>query len=75
MKDYIKEMLDEVPDDMGDEVATPVGNRFFMVSDEPKLLNEDDSNMFCHHAQQSCSTNSRGLHLAYKGLWYSKQHK
>jgi hypothetical protein len=49
MKGYINEMLDKVRDDMGGEAATPAGNHSFMLSDEPKLLNEDDSDMFHHH--------------------------
>jgi hypothetical protein len=49
MQDYMTEMLGEVPDNMGGEAAIPAGNCLFMVSNEPKQLDKDDSKMFHHH--------------------------
>jgi hypothetical protein len=71
-KDYIKEMLDEVPDNMGGKVATPAENHLFMASDGHKLLNKDDSPAcFITTTQQSCCSYPRGLDQTYIWLWQS----
>jgi hypothetical protein len=49
MKEYIQEMLDELPEDMAGEAATPAANHLFTVNNKPKLLDEDTSDMFHHH--------------------------
>jgi hypothetical protein len=38
MKDYIKKMLDELPDDMDGEAGTPASLHLFLIRDEPVLL-------------------------------------
>jgi hypothetical protein len=49
MIDYIKAMLDELPDDMAGEAATPAANHLFTVNEDPVPLNEDNADMFHHH--------------------------
>jgi hypothetical protein len=48
MKEYIQEMLDEVPDDMAGEAATPAANHLFEVNNKPKLLDEETCDLFHH---------------------------
>ena len=50
MTDYIMEMLDNLPEDMDGEAATPAANHLFKVNQEdPMLLDEDKSDMFHHN--------------------------
>jgi hypothetical protein len=49
MQEYIREMLDELPDDMAGEAATSAANHLFEVNNKPKLLDEETSDMFHHH--------------------------
>jgi hypothetical protein len=49
MKEYIQEMLDELPEDMAGEAATPAANHLFAINNKTKLLDEDTSDMFRHH--------------------------
>jgi hypothetical protein len=46
MKKYIEEMLEELPDDMDGETATPAANHLFTVSEQPILLKEETAQMF-----------------------------
>jgi hypothetical protein len=49
MVDYITDMLDELPDDMAGEAASPAANHLFTINKEPVLLNVENSEMFHHH--------------------------
>jgi hypothetical protein len=49
MIEYIKEMLDELPLDMGGEAATPAAGHLFEVNENPQLLDENTANMFHHN--------------------------
>jgi hypothetical protein len=49
MKDYIKQMLDEIPDDMDSEAATPASAHLFTVSNKTELLDAPTSELFHHH--------------------------
>ena len=46
MKDYIQDMLDELPSDMDGESATPAGEHLFTVNENPVPLDEATSQMF-----------------------------
>jgi hypothetical protein len=46
MKDYIEDMLDELPLDMDGEAATPASDHLFTVNENPVLLDEETSQMF-----------------------------
>jgi hypothetical protein len=48
MQEYIQEMLDEVPDGMAGEAATPAANHLFEVNNKPKLLDEETYDLFHH---------------------------
>ena len=51
MVDYIKEMLDELPEDMAGEAATPAANHLFEVNEATSemLLDEQHADMFHHN--------------------------
>jgi hypothetical protein len=49
MVDYITDMLDELPDGMAGEAASPAANHLFTINEEHVLLNEENSEMFHHH--------------------------
>ena len=49
MEDYIEEMLDDVPDDMNREAATPAANHLFEVNEKTVKLDEATSVMFHHN--------------------------
>ena len=49
MKEYIKSMLEELPDDMGGESATPAGTRLFQVNEEGTKLGEEQAILFQHN--------------------------
>jgi hypothetical protein len=46
MKDYIEDMLDELPSDMDGEAATPASDHLFTVNENPVLLDDETSQMF-----------------------------
>jgi hypothetical protein len=46
MKKYIDEVLDEAPDNMDGETATPAANHLFTVSNQPDPLDEAESSSF-----------------------------
>jgi hypothetical protein len=46
MKDYIQDMLDELPTDMDGASATPAGEHLFTVNEHPVPLDEATSQMF-----------------------------
>jgi hypothetical protein len=46
MKDYVEDMLDELPSDMDSETATPASNHLFTVNEDPVLLDDETSQMF-----------------------------
>jgi hypothetical protein len=46
LKDYIQDMLDEIPSDMDGESATPAGEHLFTVNENPVPLDEATSQMF-----------------------------
>ena len=48
MKDYITKMLDELPDDMNGEAATPASLHLFSIRENPVLLDEANSELFHH---------------------------
>jgi hypothetical protein len=49
MKDFIADMLDDLPSDMDGESVTPAANHLFQVNEDPKKLNEETSQMFHHN--------------------------
>jgi hypothetical protein len=49
MKDYIKDMLEEVPADMDGEAATPAGLHLFTVNKKAELLDEPTAELYHHH--------------------------
>jgi hypothetical protein len=49
MKDYIRQMLDEVPDNMAGKAGTPASSHLFTVSDKPELLDTATAELFHHH--------------------------
>jgi len=48
MKDYIEEMLEDLPSDMDGEAVTPAANHLFEVNDNPEKLDESTSQTFHH---------------------------
>ena len=52
MKDYIKNMLAELPDDMSGESATPAALHLFTVNEKAEKLDEPTSEVFHHHTAQ-----------------------
>jgi hypothetical protein len=50
MIEYITDTLDNLPEDMQGEAATPAGKHLFKVDkDTPTLFNDDDATMFHHN--------------------------
>jgi hypothetical protein len=49
MKDYIHNMLNGLPTDMGGESATPAGNHLFQVNENGMKLNEEAAILFHHN--------------------------
>jgi hypothetical protein len=49
MKDFIEAMLDDLPEDMAGEAATPAAAHLFTVSSKPELLDESTAEMFHHN--------------------------
>jgi hypothetical protein len=49
MKDYIRQMLDELPDDMVGEATTPASLHLFSVNENDEKLDEENAEMFHHH--------------------------
>jgi hypothetical protein len=49
MKDYIKEMLDELDGYMDGVAATPVAPHLFTVNNEPVPLDETAAELFHHY--------------------------
>ncbi len=49
MVDYIKKMLDKLPEDMNGEAATPAANHLFEVNSEPDLLDASTADFFHHN--------------------------
>ena len=49
MKDYIKNMLDELPTDMSGESVTPAGNHLFQVNAQGTKLDEETAILFHHN--------------------------
>jgi hypothetical protein len=49
MKEYIRSMLEGLPDDMGGESATPAGNHLFQVNENGTKLDEERAIMFHHN--------------------------
>jgi hypothetical protein len=52
MKDYITNMLAELPDDMSGESATPAALHLFTVNEKAEKLDEPTSEVFHHHTAQ-----------------------
>jgi hypothetical protein len=46
MKDYIQDMLDELPSDMDGEAVNPEAEHLFTANENPVLLDEATSQMF-----------------------------
>ena len=49
MFDYIDNMLNDLPEDMGGTVTSPAADHLFSVSDTGKNLNHEQSEMFHHN--------------------------
>jgi hypothetical protein len=49
MVDYIMSMLEELPEDMAGEAATPAANHLFEVSENPVLLSQENLEMFHYY--------------------------
>jgi hypothetical protein len=52
MKDYIKNILNELPVDMAGVAPTPAANHLFDVNDEAEKLNDDQKEFFHHVVAQ-----------------------
>jgi Reverse transcriptase (RNA-dependent DNA polymerase) len=50
MVDYVRNMLDKLPEDMKGESATPAANHLFQVDNAAEKLSSDKSIMFHHNA-------------------------
>ena len=48
MADYIKKILEEIPDDMEGEVASPAANHLFEVNKDGEFLEKDRAELFHH---------------------------
>ena len=61
MREYISSILDQVPDDMKGEALTPAANHLFQVNtDNPDLLDEQQSTLFHHITMQLQYLSQRG---------------
>jgi len=49
MNDYVENMLNELPEDMTGESATPAANHLFQVNDAMEKLPPDNSIMIQHN--------------------------
>jgi hypothetical protein len=49
MKQYIQEMLDELPPNMAGESATPAASHLFQVNEDAKKLDEPTAQFFHHN--------------------------
>ena len=48
MDDYVKDLLDEAPEDMGGTATMPAADHLFTVSQEPEYLDDATSELFHH---------------------------
>ena len=48
MDDYVKDLLDEAPEDMGGTATMPAADHLFTISQEPKYLDDATSELFHH---------------------------
>jgi hypothetical protein len=77
MGDYVEGILAEAPSDMTSVAPTPAAEHLFDVSETPKYLNEDSSQLFhhltakllflCKHAQPELQTAIAFLTMRVKG--------
>jgi histone deacetylase 1/2 len=49
MVPYIQEMLDDLPNDMAGEAATPAATHLFQVNEDAEKLDEDEARLFHHN--------------------------
>ena len=52
MVDYIGKMLNEIPEDMREELATPTAHHLFDVTDYYTKLSQTDADLFHHFVVQ-----------------------
>ncbi len=46
MHDYVENMLDDLPDDMGGSATTPAAEQLFKVNVEAERLSQDKADVF-----------------------------
>jgi hypothetical protein len=71
MKDYIQDMLDELPSDMDGESATPAGEHLFTVNENPVSLDEATSQMFHTNTAKSYYSCRNGPDRTYRLQWHT----
>ena len=52
MIDYIGKMLDNIPEDMKGESATPADHHLFDIAEDTTKLSQDDADLFHHFVAQ-----------------------
>ena len=52
MIDYIGKMIDDIPEDMKDESATPATHHLFDISEDATKLSQADAYLFHHFVAQ-----------------------
>jgi hypothetical protein len=48
MDDYVRDILEEAPEDMGGTAATPAADHLFTMSENPTYLDDAESELFHH---------------------------
>jgi hypothetical protein len=46
MEDYLEDMIDELPENMGGSASTPAAEYLFQVNEDAEVLSRDDSDLF-----------------------------
>ena len=61
MESYVKNMLNDMPNEMIGTAATPASNSLFKINEEsPKLLNDEQKEIFVHLVMQALYLSQRG---------------
>ena len=50
--DYIVNMIDDIPEDMRGESATPATHHLLGIADDAKKISQTDADLFCHFVTQ-----------------------